>query len=489
MLFRRSRAFALFVTLLSLLVLPASVTPAGASSHREAPLIMEDPVADGTDVYAFVSPDAPTTVTLVANFIPFEAGAGGPNFYRFGDDVTYDINVDNIGDGLKHIVFRFNFTTTTVDPTTFLYNVGVITTAGGNAPYANWNRPQTYNLSRSTDGGATFTTIGTNLLTPPVAVGAKSTPNYHALASNAVYSNVGQLGIKSFAGQRDDPFFVDLGRVFDLLSVNPAGGTDYVAGFNVNSLVLQVPKALLKGPNDDVIGVWSTSSRNATTVLGPGTSTGSGPLVQVSRLGHPLVNEVVIPLGRKDTFNGSIPSGDTQFLTYVDSPELARLFVALGIDPNTPTTNRHDLDTVFLTGVPGLNRPSPPTGVVPAEQLRLNMAIAPSTTNPNTVNRMGVLGGQNDGFPNGRRLADDVTDIEIQAVAGILCQTGGALVNKPDRFNPVPGSTIGVCRTVPVNPALGDGVNKNDALFQCVFPYLADPWPGVGARSTFTGCP
>ncbi|GAC1656572.1 MAG: DUF4331 domain-containing protein [Candidatus Dormibacteraceae bacterium] len=492
---KRARALALAVSLVSVLALPMAATPASASSHREAPLIAEDPVADNTDVYAFVSPDAQTTVTLIANFSPFQAGGAGPNYYKFGDDVTYDINVDNIGDGLKHIVFRYKFTTTTVDSTTFLYNTGPIGISGGvNSAYTNWNRPQTYTLTESTDGGVTFpTTIGTNLLTPPVAVGATSTPNYHALAANAIYSGL-PGGIKSFAGQRDDPFFVDLGRIFDLLSVNPAGGTDFVAGLNVSSIAIQVPKATLHNPitaTDNVIGVWATASRNTTTVLGPGTTTGSGPLVQVSRLGNPLVNEVVIPLGKKNTFNGSQPIGDTQFFPNVDTSELAGLFKALNIDPNAPVSNRHDLDTVFLTGVPGLNKPAAAGGNVPSEEIRLNMSIAPSTTNPNTVNRMGVLGGQTDGFPNGRRLADDVVDIELQAVDGILCQTGGALVGAPDAFNPTPGSTIPVCRTVPVNPAFGDGVNANDTQFLCQFPYVSDPWPGTGARPTgtaVTGC-
>ena len=477
----RSRAIiALFALAVGVVGIGTPIS-AGASSHREAPLIAEDPLADNTDVYAFVAPDDATRTVLIANYIPFQTPAGGPNFFRFGDDVIYDIHVDNVGDGKDHVIFRYKFTTQTLNGNTFLYNTGPITFSGGT--YQNWNRPQTYNLSMSSDGGVTFTTIGTNLLTPPSAVGQVSTPNYHNLATAAIATNVGGTGIKSFAGQRDDPFFVDLGRVFDLLSVNPAGGTDYVAGLNISSLVLSVPSSLLKGPNDNVIGVWATASRFSTTVLSAGGSTGSGPQVQVSRLGQPLVNEVVIPLGMKDAFNGSTPAGDAKFASFVLNPELARLFVALGIDPNTPTTNRTDLATVFLSGVPGLNQPAALTAATASEELRLNMAIAPSTTNPNTVNRLGVLGGQNDGFPNGRRLADDVVDIELQAVAGILCQPGGALTGKTTAFGPQ-----AQCRNTAVNPALGDGVNANDTLFQCVFPYVSDPWPGTGPRNSATGC-
>lgn len=466
----------------------ATGLPAGASSHREAPLIAADPLADGTDMYAFVAPDDSTKVVLIANYVPVQLPAGGPNFYKFGDDVTYDINVDNVGDAQKHVVFRFTFTTTTNNPNTFLYNTGPITYNAGTGTYNNWNRPQTYTLQMSSDGGASFTTLATGLKTPPSAVGAVSEPDYHSLATAAIATNVNGTGITSFAGQREDPFFVDLGHIFDLLSVNPAGGTDFLKGINVGSLVLSIPKTLLEGPNGDhIIGVWTTSSRSTTTVLAPGTKTSSGPPVQVSRLGNPLVNEVVIPLARKDQFNGSAPAGDgAAFAADVLNSKLATYFVALGIDAQAPTTGRTDLATVFLSGVPGINEPSSirtGSGGVASEQLRLNMSIASSNVNPNLVNRMGVLGGELDGFPNGRRLADDIVDIEIQAVDGILCQPGGALTGATTPFG-----VIAQCRTTAVNPALGDGVNANDVPFQCVFPYVSDPFPPTGARSAFTGC-
>jgi hypothetical protein len=291
-------------------------------------------------------------------------------------------------------------------------------------------------------------------------VGPASTPNYHNLATAAVHPLAN--GVKVFAGQRADPFYADLGHIFDLLSV-VSPGENYLAGLNVNSIVLQVPKSMIKGPNDSIIGVWSNAQRRQQTVLKPdGTKTYSGNWVQVSRLGMPLVNEVVIPLGKKDQFNATVlsPTSDGAFLNYVTTPEVAGLLVALGIDPNAPTTNRTDLVTVFLQGVPGINQPA---NVVASEQLRLNMDTPVTHTNPNQVNRMGVIGGELDGFPNGRRLGDDTVDIALQAVDGILCQTGG----------PLAGSTP--CRTVPVPAALGDGVNAADQPFQLHFPYLADP--------------
>ena len=458
---KRSRLLSL-IGIVTLLV-GLTVAGTGASSHREAPLIIEDPLADNTDVYAFVSPDRPDTVTLIANYVPFQLPAGGPNFYRFSDDVLYELHIDNDGDAVEDIVFAFEFQTQTVDPNTFLYNTGPITFSGG--AYQNWNRPQTYRVTLIRHGESEV--LGEDLLTPPNNVGPRSTPNYPDLVRPAIHQLPGD--IRSFAGQRDDPFFADLGRIFDLLGVVTTGGTDYLAGLNVNSIALQVPKRLLRGQNDDVIGVWATASRRQVTVLnGDGTRTGKGHYVQVSRLGHPLVNEVVIPLGEKDRFNATRvgPGSDVPFLPYVLNPEVARLLRVLGLDPDAPTTDRLDLVTVFLTGVPGLTQPA---NVAPAEVLRLNLAIAPSTGDPNAVNRLGVLGGELDGFPNGRRLADDVVDIAFQAVAGILCQPGGVLV-----------PLVGECRASTVNPRLGDGVDRNDRPFQGAFPYLADPYAPYG---------
>ena len=471
----RLRLFALVMLLIAALLplslLTPTAAPVQASSHREAPLTSEDPLADNTDVYAFVSPDKPDTVTLVANYVPFQLPAGGPNFYRFGDDVLYEIHINNNGSATDNIVFQFRFHTGTVDPNSFLYNTGTITYDPGTRTYKNWNRPQTYDLSVIKNGVTQV--LGTGLLSPPNNVGPTSTPNYPALVQPAIATGLPN-GITSFAGQRDDPFFVDLGRAFDLISLTPGGGTDFVGGLSVNTLALQVPKAYLQGAvaSDPVIGVWATASRQQTTVLdGTGNKTTAGAFVQVSRLGTPLVNEVVIPLGQKDRFNATrvAPGSDVQFVPRVTDPELARLLVTLGLDKDTPTTNRTDLVAVFLTGIKGINQP---TTVSPAEMLRLNMGIAPSTTDPNAVNRLGVLGGQLDGFPNGRRLADDVVDIELQVVAGILCQPGGPLAG------PTP------CRASKVNTGLGDGVNANDLPFQAAFPYVANPRPPYGDGAT-----
>ena len=461
------------------LAIPLISLPAAASSHREAPTIANDPNADNTDVYAFVSPDKTDSVTLVANYWPFEAPAGGPNFYPFADDVQYNIHVDNVGDAQDHIVFTYTFHTTTLNANTFLYNVGPMTLANGG--YAKWNRPQTYELDMTRNGVKTV--LGQNLLVPPDNVGPHSVGSptaYDTLAKGAISNLAG--GYKSFAGQRSDPFFVDLGGAFDLLSINPAGGKNYLAGYDVNSLVLQIPKTVLDGPNcDHTIGVWATSGRHGTTTINSnGSRTSVDPtFVQTSRLGNPLVNEVVMDFALKDAFNALPPAQDHTIpavVKRVTDPELAALFVALGIDANAPLHNRTDLVTVFLTGVPGLNKPNNPNQVA-AEMLRLNYSIAPSSTNPNAVNRMGVLGGQTDGFPNGRRLADDVTDIELQAVDGVLCQPGG----------PLAGSTP--CRPNAVNPALGDGVSAADTAFQICFPYLANPKGPATSGAPVSTCP
>ncbi|HEV1997104.1 MAG TPA: DUF4331 domain-containing protein, partial [Candidatus Dormibacteraeota bacterium] len=297
-------------------------------------------------------------------------------------------------------------------------------------------------------------------------------------------------GIKAFAGQRTDGFFVDLGATFDLLGVNPAGGVDYLKGLNVNELAVQVPKTMLEGPNGDhVIGVWTTTSRHTIETRSAGAKSGSGPWQQVSRLGNPLVNEAVVQLAFKDAFNAAPPAGDgalpLDFLNRVSDPELAKLFRALGLDTNAPMGNtfggggneRKDLETVFLTGIPGINKPKN-AAAKPSEVLRLNMSTPVSTINPNAVNRMGVLGGQLDGFPNGRRPADDVVDIELQAVDGILCQQGGAL-------QPASGS----CRTGTVNPAFGDGVSAAQQPFQNCFPYLANPLGPNGSGTPVSSCP
>ncbi|MGI8610554.1 MAG: DUF4331 domain-containing protein [Candidatus Dormibacteria bacterium] len=471
------------------LAVPLTSLPAAASSHREAPTIATDPSADSTDVYAFTSPEKQDSVTLIANSYPFEIPAGGPNFYPFSDDVKYDIHVDNVGDAADHIVFSYTFTKhiNSVTDQTFLYNTGLMTFNGSG--YTNWNETETYNLDMTVNG--TTTRIGSNVLVPPNNVGPHSvgTPTaYDALAKAAVTTLPN--GVKTFAGQRTDGFFVDLGATFDLLGVNPAGGVNVLNGLNVNELAVQVPKSMLEGPSGDhVIGVWTTNSRKSIQTLSAGSKSSSGNYQQVSRLGNPLVNEAVVQLKYKDAFNAAAPAGDgalpAEFLNRVSDPELAKLFRALHLDDNAPQgaafgtggSERKDLETVFLTGIPGINKPKS-SAAKPSEVLRLNMSTAVSTINPNAVNRMGVLGGQLDGFPNGRRPADDVVDIELQAVDGVLCQQGGPL-------QPASGS----CRTGTVNPAFGDGVNAAQQPFQNCFPYLANPLGPNGSGTPVSTCP
>ena len=426
-----------FVTLIVLL-LGYAIMPGRASSHREAPLISGDPQADNTDVYAFMSPDAPDTVTLIASFLPFEDPAGGPNFYKFGDNVVYEIKIDNNGDGVEDISYQFRFTSQTVNPNTFLYATGPIKSLDD----PNRNLYQTYTVTRVENGKA-VSTAGP-MRTMYDNVGPASTPNYGGNGSGIVeFRQADGTTGKVFAGQTDDAFFLDL-RVFDFLyggNLSEAG-TDSLAGFNVHSIALQVPKSSLKAASP-IIGVWSTTSRPATTTRAAGTESSTGNFIQVSRLGMPLVNEVVIPLGQKDKWNGSNPTGDAQFLSFVTDPEVPKLLQAVyGIQ--APATPRNDLVQVFLTGVPGLNQPA---GVKPGEMIRLNTDIGPTAAPA----RLGVLAADLAGFPNGRRLTDDVLDITLQAAVGVL---GG------------------------VKTSLGDGVDRNDVAFRSTFPYIAQPHSG-----------
>ena len=444
------RSLALLLPLAGALALAALLPQVKASSHREAPLISQDPTADNTDVYAFVSPADPSKVTLIANFIPFESPAGGPNFFKFDDSVLYEILIDNNGDAVEDVTYQFRFTTENRNPNTFLYNVGPVNTIDS----PNLIVLQRYTVSRVEGPRRTGrpAVVGSNLLTAPNNVGRNSMPNYPALANQAVMPLTG--GGWVFAGPREEGFYVDLGRTFDLLQVQPAG-IDSTAGFNVHSIAIEIPIAQLtrNGARPTsvtdpaaVIGVWSTASRPQVSVLREGEAPEQrGNWVQVSRLGHPLVNEVVIPRGMKDRWNGSEPKGDTQFLPFVTDPEVARLFTAI-FGLRVPPTPRADLVQIFLTGIPGLTQPP---GVTPSEQLRLNVAVPPNRGAPN---RLGVVGGDLAGYPNGRRPGDDVIDIALTAVSGIL----------------VPGFGV----------SLGDGVNGNDAPYLDVFPYLGLPFPG-----------
>ncbi len=399
------------------------------SSHREAPEISKDPVADSTDVYAFVSPDKPGSVTLIANYIPLEAPAGGPNFYEFGDDVLYEIHIDNNGDGQADISYQFSFNTTVRNPDTFLYNTGPIESLGS----ANWNRVQTYSVSGPSG------TLGSGLSCPPCNVGPLSTPDYAGLAAAAVHDLGG--GISVFAGQRAEAFFVDLGAIFDLADLRPFAnlhatfglpgipkgpGVNATNNVNVHSIAIQVPISAVTRSGHPTIGVWTTASRQRVTLwdADQGENVNSGPFRQVSRLGNPLINEVIIGMGDKDRWNSLPPAGDKQFAHYVTQPGLAALLPVLypGVFPNLAALvksgkPRADLEAILMTGIPpGIIKGFTNfTGPVVADMLRLNTSI-PAAKNPNMF---GLLGGDPAGFPNGRRIADNVVAIELRAIAGV----------------------------------------------------------------------
>ncbi|MEJ7726614.1 MAG: DUF4331 domain-containing protein [Actinomycetes bacterium] len=450
-----------------------------ASSHREAPLISNDPTADNTDTYAFVSPDDPDSVTLIANWFPFQEPAGGPNFYPWAtdDQARYNIKIDNNGDAVEDITYQWTFQTIDNRATpeypppgpqadgSFLYN---------NGPVTSFDDPtllfkQTYTLTEI-DGDGNETVLVEGAPVAPSRVGDASMPDYQALRDEAVVSVEDGTGT-SFVGQSDDPFFLDL-RIFDLLYGGDLSevGNDTLACFNVNSVALQLPIADFTAGDDPVIGVWSTTDRRSMRVqAADGTQTYDGDFVQVSRLGNPLVNEVVIPAYLKDAFNAVPPVADATIPEVVDKvlyPEVPYLVEAIYGIP-APETPRTDLKAIFLTGLNGLNQPA---NVVPSEQLRLNTSIPPA----DEPSRLGVLAGDNAGFPNGRRLADDVVDIELQALEGAVT------VDET-------GAPTGV--TIVEALAAGDVVNKNDYAFGDEFPYLALPTSGSDADCGKTAAP
>jgi plastocyanin len=422
---------------------------ANASSHREAPGITEDPTADNTDLYAFRSPDAPNTVTLIANYNPLELPYGGPNFHRFSNNALYEIHVDNNGDCMEDISFQFQFRTTVGNGDTFLYNTGPIDSI--NSPNLNVKQSYTFRMVKN---GVT-TTLASGLLTAPTNVGPLSYTNYPAVAAQAVHSLPN--GMKVFAGPRDDGFYVDLGGVFDLLNIrvlpgNNGGGVDGVACKNTHAIAIQVPIAMLTDNGqlktntaaaDSILGVYATAKRREVRVLKTsGQPANGGAWVQVSRLGLPLVNEVLIPLSRKDLYNQTHPKDDVaNFGDVLLDPEPAKL-VDLLFGLNVPPAPRLDILSVLT-----------PNGVAACDMLRLNVAVPPT----NTPAKLGALAADAAGFPNGRRIDDDVTDILLRVIAG------GVLV---------PGFDI------PLNNLLGDGVYENDVPFLSSFPYLGTPHSG-----------
>jgi Domain of unknown function (DUF4331) len=456
------------------------------SSHREAPEISKDPAADNTDVYAFVSPDKPDTVTLIANYLPFQSPQGGPNFYEFADDVLYEIHVSNAGDARADVTYQFRFKTKIRNADTFLYNTGPI----GDIADPNWNRPQYYSVTRVARG-KTPVVLASDLPVPPVNVGLRSTPNYQRFTAQAVQQLKG--GRRVFAGQRAEGFFVDLGSIFDLAGLRPfnpahliplaaANGVNGTQGLNVHSIAIQVPITdLTRGgvrPTDvsdasSVIGVYASASRRAASVRnGAGKTTSVGPFVQVSRLGNPLFNEVIVPMAMKDAWNADDPHEDAKYAGRVNAPELAGLLPVLypGVFPNLAAYKkpRADLNAILLTGIPSGVVPGFQnfTGATQADLLRLNVAVSPASK----PHPLGLVAGDAAGFPNGRRVFDDVVTVELRAVAGLTIP----LVDPS--FSP-DGATS----------AIKDGTDNTNGPYLDAFPYLGTPLggyqavPGTGA--------
>lgn len=460
------------------------------SSHREAPEISKDPAADNTDVYAYVDPIDPTKVNLIANFNPFEIPYGGPNFSEFADDVIYTINIASAGTAQPDVSYQFKFTTTIRNPNTFLYNTGPIAAIDS----VTWNRPQTYSLTRvvrQADGTFKATLLGTGFKVPPCNVGERSTPNYQSTFGAASVHTFG-AGRSVFAGQRSDPFFVDLGSVFDLAGLRPLNGAHVIKlpvmagmnglqGMNVHTIALQVPKTDLTtaghNPTDplassSVIGVWSSTFRSRGRLFDSSTGTykAFGDPVQISRLGNPLFNEVINPMSVKDKWNSLPPAADAAYAKYTAQPELAGLLPVLypGAFPNLAAFQatkqpRTDITAVFLTGIPGsiLKAFTTATGGPQADMLRLNLAVAPTAVGKE--NNLGVLGGDAAGFPNGRRVLDDVTTIEIRALAGLTL---------PLTY---PNYKVDAILT---GDALRDGTTNTNAALLPRFPYVAPPASG-----------
>ena len=563
---------------LLMMLMAVNTFPSFASSHREAPLIADDPLADNTDVYAFRSPSDPNKVILIANYIPFQLPQGGPNYYSFGENIRYEIHVDNNtatpGDD---ITYRFTFRKVNEDPTTFF-----------NIRLGKQNLKTTYTLERSVNGGASFITIVSNGVVPPPNIGPRSisspvglnVPDYNTLINNSI--STASTGERVFCGTADDPFFVDLGGIFDLGDAPRTTGTQPADGLktkNVSTIALEVDIATLSKNNTPVsaatsildpnyvIGVWASASRQQIRTLSAGNQAYSGPWVQVSRLGMPLTNEAVIPIGKKDLWNSSTPYQDlanlSTFGTFFYKPELALYMdntffgsavpaltplriqrnslqsFGFGNDQNglyplkgtpavagtaldesqygslllpAPNSPRSvDLWPIFHTGVPNARPYQLATGkngnplaagkpfinnFLPngGDMLRLNMAVpVTSRTDPkfssegllqaavlgltdptyNTTTALQFIPNM-DGFPNGRRLEDDVTRIELQAVGGIVLAAIGLWYDDYVAGSPNP-VTPKLLATLNYNT----GINNNDTTFKTSFPFVQTPWPGT----------
>jgi len=454
-----------------------AVTSGGSSSHREAPDILADPTADNTDVYAFTAPDAPGSLTVVANWIPMEEPAGGPYFGKLDPKARYYVKIDNTGDGYEDVAYRWKFRQFFRNPNSFLDAAPTVDSVDD----PDTNFVQRYDLYKETYKDRKLVKVRRIVKDAPVApanTGPKTVPNYSKVEAGAIKGVAG--GGLSFVGPIDDPFFLDLNTVFDGLNIdkpgrpniglgNQGGGKDDVSGYNTHGFVLQVPESEVTADGKSVadakaknavVGVWATTERKRISVRASRQKRRhhSKHWVQVSRLGNPLINEVVIPIGDKDKFNRTSPANDAKnFGKYAVAPELARLINAL-FKLGVKETDRTDIVQALLTGAPGLTQ----IGANPAaaDTLKINMGVPPAAS----PNRFGVLAGDVAGFPNGRRLIDDVTDIELRVIAGALlpAEQGG--------------------KQIP----LGDGVDQNDKPFRSTFPYVAqatDGFTGIVKRT------
>jgi hypothetical protein len=548
-----------------------------ASSHREAPLISNDPLADNTDVYAFKSPDDPNSITIIANYIPFESPEGGPNYYNFGTNVRYEIHIKNkTSSAGDDITYRFTFSSVNEDPTTFF-----------NIRLGKQNLKTTYKCEKSVDGGMSFTTIIAAGIVPPANIGPRSiegktvgleAPDYNSLVESAIATATG--GEKVFCGPVDDPFFVDLAGAFDVGNFRPEGNAvnapkDGLARFNVHTIALKIPVKLLQKDGkgiesiksildpDYVIGVWASASRQMIKTLYTDGDVGyDGKFVQVSRLGMPLTNEAVIPIGQKDRWNSLSPYGgaDLEFAKYFTNPELALymddsqfgkavpslsalriqakslgsfdfrngkpgLFGLKGnpaldgtalaeaafggvLLPDGASPRAVDLLPIFYTGVPNLAPYQLATGksgnplangkpfihnFLPTlgDMLRLNMAVPATPRDDAEFSSLGLVGAavlgltnekynkttelqwipNMDGFPNGRRLEDDVTTIELQAVSGVVLAAVGLFYDDATKEAPVSPALLSVL-------TFTSGPTKNDVALKTKFPYVQNPWRG-----------
>ncbi len=493
------------------LALPVAVAslPAAASSHREAPIVALDQKADITDVYAFRSYDnasATPRVTFIMNVDPFLEPGNGPNWFPFDPDILYEIKIDNNQDAVEDVVLQVRFTTEQRLPGVFQAYVGA--GAGINAP-ANSPAPvapgtpivppaitaldgpgsqglgtrQSYTVTLVRNGVSTpiLNASGGAFFAVPVNAGPRTMPNYSALFAQGIY-NTNVAGVKVWAGTADDPFFIDLGAAFDSFNIRiGAGGgvlspaqdaadgtnlsSDTVSGYAVNSIAIEMPVAMLTSTGNvepatstaATIGVWATTSRPRTTVRrAPLPAVSSGAYSQIQRLANPLINELIIGTGSKDRFSMDVPKNDSQFASFFLDPLLARVVNAIyGI--NIPPAPRVDL-LPLVTYAPPIAAPGTTAGPI-ADLLRLNTGVPPTPIG--SIRRLGVLAGDNAGFPNGRRLMDDVVDIALRIVAGGVLTPG---------FNVAP------------NNRLGDGVNVNDVPLRTTFPYLANSPSGRDRR-------